>query len=360
MTFRWLRSNNKEKQTSEWSTKDVQRFFREQDLEEVAVAAKKAKLCGKQLLRHEPSEAKELAQLYAMLGVTRLGQKKKLRSALIHLRQQSLSEEFGVSLTFSSYSSTSSASSSSSLSASSSPSSSSSFVSTSSKTPKADFSLSDTTITKVSSTWSPVVPSRRVRSGSGSSFGTPCASGESTPSSYHTPQSSPPCTPVRLRSLSDAADLAQRLDDVTNLSEASAFLHRNSVVTVKAALRRRATHNKSVVAYDEVDVSLLRLDVGSGSRQLQYADLVEEVARVHGSVATKKMKIRYTDGEGDEVTILGDDALRYAFRDWRQRVQATPPGRLAPSWRLCLDGDDEDEGHHLSNYDEDVPILPCK
>ncbi|ELR14546.1 uncharacterized protein ACA1_077770 [Acanthamoeba castellanii str. Neff] len=322
MTFRWLRSNNKEKQTSEWSTKDVQRFFREQHLEEVAVAAKKAKLCGKQLLRHEPSEAKELAQLYAMLGVTRLGQKKKLRSALIHLRQQSLSED---------------------------------------KTPKADFSLSDTTITKVSSsTWSPVVPSRRVRSGSGSSFGTPCASGESTPSSYHTPQSSPPSTPVRLRSLSDAADLAQRLDDVTNLSEASAFLHRNSVVTVKAALRRRATHNKSVVAYDEVDVSLLRLDVGSGSRQLQYADLVEEVARVHGSVATKKMKIRYTDGEGDEVTILGDDALRYAFRDWRQRVQATPPGRLAPSWRLCLDGDDEDEGHHLSNYDEDVPILPCK
>jgi hypothetical protein len=179
---------------------------------------------------------------------------------------------------------------------------------------------------------------------------------------FFTPGSSPSATPTRLRSLSDpesdqrspAAFTTQQrkrlVGEINNLSEAAAFLDCNSTITVKAVLRRRIAakvaevdllaatrkvQTRSAPAYDDVDVSLLRLDARSA--QLRYVDLMAEVKRVHGSAAS--FKVKYTDADGDEVTILGDDSLRYAYRDWRHRARCAPQSALAPSWRLYLEED---------------------
>jgi hypothetical protein len=210
--------------------------------------------------------------------------------------------------------------------------------------------------------------------GSGSAtFVTPCTSGESTPMGFFTPGSSPSATPTRLRSLSDpesdqrspAAFTTQQrkrlVGEINNLSEAAAFLDCNSTIVVKAVLRRRVAakvaenagdllaatrkvRTRSAPAYDDVDVSLLRLDARSA--QLRYVDLMAEVKRVHGSAAS--FKVKYTDADGDEVTILGDDSLRYAYRDWRHRARCAPQSALAPSWRLYLEEDADDQRPRIS------------
>ena len=90
-------------------------------------------------------------------------------------------------------------------------------------------------------------------------------------------------------------------------------------------LRRK----KAESAYYD-DISLLRLDA---RRPLLYADLMAEVHRLHGPLllailmqeGTKGVvRISYRDVEGDLVSIQSDDALRYAYEDWRKQARRRP------------------------------------
>lgn len=92
---------------------------------------------------------------------------------------------------------------------------------------------------------------------------------------------------------------------------------------------RQLRRKKAESTYHD-DISLLRLDA---RRPLLYADLMAEVHRLHGPLllailmqegAKGVVRISYRDVEGDLVGIQSDDALRYAYEDWRKQARRRP------------------------------------